>query len=81
MLGVDDREDAGDRLAEVVAGIAKTISVNRALYFPQNLVAEQFDVHLGELGARRDDLLDAKLAELSLELTELLDEILLALAP
>lgn len=47
----------------------------------KTLVGKQFDIHLGELGARGDDLLDAKLAELSLELTELLDEILLALAP
>ncbi len=39
------------------------------------------DVHLGELGARRDDLLDAKLAQLRLELTELLGELVLVLRP
>jgi len=41
----------------------------------------RFDIHLGELGAGRDDLLDAKLAQLRLELTELLGELLLVLGP
>lgn len=39
------------------------------------------DVHLVELGARRDDLLDAKLTQLSLQLTELLGELVLVLGP
>lgn len=39
------------------------------------------NVHLVELGARGDDLLDAELAELSLELAELLHEVILALVP
>lgn len=38
-------------------------------------------VHLGELGARRSDLLDAELVQLSLELVELLEELILILAP
>lgn len=55
MLQVDDGEDTGDRLADVV--------------------------DLGELGARRSDLLDAELVQLSLELVELLEELILILAP
>lgn len=39
------------------------------------------NVHLAELGARRNDLLDAKLAQLGLELTELLGELVLVLGP
>lgn len=42
---------------------------------------EEKNVHLVQLGAGRDDLLDAELAELRLELTELLQEVLLALVP
>ena len=38
-------------------------------------------LHLVELGAGRGDLLDAELTELSLELTELLGELVLVLAP
>lgn len=37
--------------------------------------------HLVQLGARRDLLLDAELAQLSLELLELLGELLLLLGP
>lgn len=37
--------------------------------------------HLVQLAARRSDLLDAQLAELSLELAELLHQIILALVP
>jgi hypothetical protein len=55
LLGVDDGQDAGNRLADVV--------------------------DLGELGARRDDLLNAELAQLGLELTELLGELVLVLRP
>ena len=39
------------------------------------------DVHLVELGAGRNDLLDAELAELRLELAELLHQVILALVP
>lgn len=39
------------------------------------------DVHLGELGARRRDLLDPELTELGLQLTELLGELVLVLPP
>ncbi len=39
------------------------------------------DVHLVELGAGRDNLLDAELAELRLELAELLHQVILALVP
>lgn len=38
-------------------------------------------VDLVELGAGRDDLLDAQLAELGLELAELLQQVILALVP
>jgi hypothetical protein len=55
LLRVDDGEDAGDRLADIV--------------------------DLGELAARGDDLLDAKLAQLRLELTQLLGELVLVLGP
>lgn len=37
--------------------------------------------HLVQLGAGRSDLLDAKLSELALELSELLRQIILVLAP
>lgn len=39
------------------------------------------NVHLIQFAAGRCDLLDAELAKLSLELTELLDQIFLALVP
>ena len=39
------------------------------------------NIHLVELGTRRHNLLDAKLAELRLQLTKLLGEVLLALGP
>lgn len=38
-------------------------------------------LHPVQLGTRRGDLLDAELAQLSLELSELLDELILALGP
>lgn len=38
-------------------------------------------LHLVQLGAGRGNLLDAELAEFSLELTELLGQLLLVLAP
>ena len=41
----------------------------------------RIDVHLGELGTRRNDLLDAELTQLGLELTELLGELVLVLRP
>ena len=40
-----------------------------------------FGSHLVQLGAGRGDLLDAELAELSLELAELLHQIILGLVP
>jgi hypothetical protein len=55
LLGVDNGEDAGDGLSEVV--------------------------DLVELGARGGNLLDPELAELSLQLAELLGELVLVLAP
>lgn len=39
------------------------------------------NVHLGELGARGNDLLDPELTELGLQLTELLGELVLVLPP
>lgn len=39
------------------------------------------NVHLGELGARGGNLLDPELAELGLQLTELLGELVLVLPP
>lgn len=44
-------------------------------------VRVRIDVHLGELAARGHDLLDAKLAQLRLELTQLLGELVLVLGP
>ena len=41
----------------------------------------RIDVHLVELGTRGDDLLDAELAQLRLELTKLLGELVLVLRP
>lgn len=55
MLDVDDGQDAGDGLAEIVDAV--------------------------ELGAGGGDLLDAQLAQLSLELTELLDQLVLVFGP
>ena len=42
---------------------------------------ERENVHLVELAARGNNLLDAELAELSLELAELLHQVILALVP
>lgn len=39
------------------------------------------NVHLVELGARRDNLLDPELTELGLQLVELLGELILVLVP
>lgn len=38
-------------------------------------------IHLGELGTRGNNLLDAELTELGLELSELLNQVLLGLVP
>ncbi len=89
LLGVDDGQDTSDRLSEIVAIAgkktrsahcippcpARTSSSSSARGFPEE------NIHLVELGARRNDLLDAKLAELSLQLTKLLGEIVLVLGP
>lgn len=90
LLGVDDGEDASDRLADIVAiRSKKDMSAQRCPCPPTPYVSQQgsrrsrirIDVHLGELAARGDDLLDAKLAQLRLELTELLGELVLVLRP
>lgn len=44
-------------------------------------LGEGFGSHLVQLAAGRSDLLDAELAELSLELAELLRQLILVLAP
>lgn len=96
LLGVDDRENAGDRLAEVAA-IRSNKKEKRlsAHVFPASRfhlhdchfgyasrrVGNRIDVHLGELGTRGHDLLDPELAQLRLELTELLGELVLVLRP
>ena len=53
----------------------------QAQYGRRNLGELEWNVHPVQLGARRGDLLDAELAQLSLELSELLDELVLALGP
>jgi hypothetical protein len=92
LLGVDDGQDTGDRLAEIVAVREKTpMSAKRCPCSPSRTsppfagrpwsARVRIDVHFVELGARGDDLLDAKLAQLRLELTELLGELVLVLRP
>jgi hypothetical protein len=90
LLRVDDGENAGDRLADVVAIREENTCQPMLPDLPPNfpsfvcgsrIVRTRIDVHLGELGARRDDLLDAELAQLRLELTQLLGELVLVLRP
>lgn len=92
LLGVDDGQNAGNRLAEIVAIHPSHMSAHLVLIRPFQL-SRYFvsgvrggsevvgNVHLGKLGAGRNDLLDAKLAQLRLELTELLGELVLVLRP
>lgn len=92
LLGVDDGEDAGDRLADVRA--ANSISVSKEAPFPpfqdpffssmlppKMGTALVWCVHSVQLGTRRSDLLDAELAELGLEFTKLLGQFVLVLPP
>ena len=84
LLGVDDGQDTGDRLSQVVAAHAKFRQhFYRSLPWHDTAVtlSRSKCSHLGQLGARRNDLLDAELAQLSLELSELLRQIILALVP
>lgn len=98
MLGVDDGQNAGDRLAQIVAKIPSVwrsfkvslVVLCRLSYIPVpsdgldfrlDRGLESVGSHLVQLAARRSDLLDAQLAELSLELAELLHQIILALVP
>lgn len=94
MLGVDDGKDTGDRLPQVVAVDYFCVSIDFPCFtMPSrhNLRwgrergsrgKHHFGVsHLVELAAGGGNLLDAKLAELSLELAELLHQIILALVP
>lgn len=85
LLGVDDGQSASNGLADVVA-TAQSAS-NSFLPIPRIsgvLIRDKngFGVHLGELGVvSTDDLLDAEVGELVLELVNLLDEVLLGLGP
>lgn len=91
MVGVDDGKDASNGLAEVVAvkGLGQYVVLPcldlrgcRHVIFDTRRSAGQSECsHLVQLGAGRSDLLDAELTELSLELTELLGEVLLVLSP
>jgi hypothetical protein len=107
LLGVDDGEDTGDRLAEVVARGRKHISTlvpnipnslpsTWPFVLPSLWATEKFpsplhnfpgfensggNVHLVELGTRRDNLLDPELTEFGLQLVELLGELILVLVP
>jgi hypothetical protein len=85
LLGVDNGKDTGDRLAEVVAVRDRRISsrglVKDFFSFRDSKSSEVGCSHLVQLGAGRSDLLDAKLTELALELSELLRQIILVLAP
>src|SRR5699024_97828 len=98
LLGVDDGEDAGDGLSQVVAVESETprSAIDDSTIFPTIrgrcrrghpptlgccFVLGGESSHLVQLGAGRDDLLDAELAQLGLELGELLRQIILALVP
>lgn len=76
MLGVDDGQDTGDRLADIVAA-RRHISTCLLVV----VVCREGSLHSVQLGAGRSDLLDAQLAELGLELTKLLEQVILALVP
>lgn len=87
LLDVDDGEDASNGLAQIVAiGPAILAKGGPPGYrgLDISLLAAYSGarhVHAVELGARRGDLLDAQLAQLSLELAELLHQLVLVLAP
>jgi hypothetical protein len=88
LVGVDDGEDFGNRLAEIVA-VGYVMSVNapralggrlRKLDMPRGRC--RWDKHLCELGCgTAGDLLYAQLAQLGLQLAELLLQFLPVLGP
>lgn len=80
MLGVDNGQDTGDRLPEVVAKEPVLASTSPTFHYSGGEKKKVFS-HLVELGARGGNLLDAELAELSLELAELLHQVILGLVP
>lgn len=112
LLGVDDGQDTGDRLAEVVAVTVRffvslpehviysisscwTPPPSRLLptwetnkiglvfmcQFVQGIEHHRKSLHLVQLATGRGDLLDAELAQLSLELAEGLGQVILVLRP
>lgn len=76
LLGVDDGQDTGDGLADVVAA-----RWHISTWIAGRVACREESLHSVQLGAGRSDLLDAQLAKLGLELTELLEQIILALVP
>jgi hypothetical protein len=94
LLGVDDGQNAGDGLAQIVA-VGESFNQYFSSSFCSSVTPISFLIvvflfrrrasrecsHLVQLAAGRNDLLDAQLAELSLELAELLHQIILALVP
>ena len=57
------------------------LSIITKVPFPLKAVDTRTHVHLVKLGAGRGDLLNPELAELSLQLAELLGELILVLVP
>lgn len=79
MLKVHDCEDTGDRLSEIVAREKGALLVMKILctvaffFFTRDYRGEArngVNIHLVELATAGNDLLDAELAELGLELSE-----------
>lgn len=82
LVEVDDGEDTGDRLADVVAAFEKKPSELWAFCVYYRLRRLVFFSHLGELGrSTTSNLLGAELDQLGLQLIKLLLEILLVLSP
>jgi hypothetical protein len=89
LVGVDYCEDLGDRLADIVAKINMSVfcapdAIHDVLiaFVSRSVWGERSHAHLGELGGGSTrNLLGAELTKLSLELSELLLEVLLVLAP
>ena len=91
LLQVDGRQDAGDRFPEVVAvcGEEKWSALWILGWHTCRLEAANESLsrfgdscsHSVQLAARGDNLLDAHGAELRLELTELLEQVVLGLGP
>lgn len=75
------RTRAIDLRTSPLANVSALLRGERHCHLFRDQLDKGRNVHPVQLGARRGDLLDAELAQLGLELSELLNELILALGP